>query len=35
MGERLKGDILVLGSESEREIQEKENILTKAILVSV
>jgi len=32
MDERLKGGMLVLGSESEGEIQEKEDILTEAIL---
>ena len=34
MGERLKSSMLVLGSESEREIQDKKDILTKAILAS-
>jgi len=33
-GERLKGGILILGSEREREIQDKKDILTEAILAS-
>ena len=34
IGERLKGSMLVLGSESKGEVQEKEDTLTKAILAS-
>ena len=34
IGERLKGGMLVLGSESKGEVQGKENTLTKVILAS-
>jgi len=34
IGERLKGGMLVLGSESKGEVQEKEDTLTEAILAS-
>jgi len=34
IGERLKGSMLVLGSESKEEVQGKKDTLTKAILVS-